>query len=202
MKFEVYPELFQALPQACFGVVAVKGVDNTKTSSKIEALLAENIQKCEEKYNGKKVKEQPEILPYINTVVDLGNAVSIQYDLPIGAHDMDTVPEALCVRAAKEGDHFTPFGSDQTETPDLGEIVYVSGEEVRTRRWTWRQSEIGKITEKTQNLLFPIDGFTDVNKETVLEARDLLAKLLEETFNCQVVTGFVDKDSPVFTCDL
>ncbi len=35
MKFEVYPELFQALPQACFGVVAVKGVDNTKTSSKI-----------------------------------------------------------------------------------------------------------------------------------------------------------------------
>ena len=44
---------------------------------------------------------------------------------------MDTVPEALCVRAAKEGDHFTPFGSDQTETPDLGEIVYVSGEEVR-----------------------------------------------------------------------
>lgn len=235
MKFEVYPELFQALPQACFGVVAVKGVDNTKEAPKIEALLAENIQKCEEKYTGKKVKEQPEILPYreafrtlginpnkfmcsiealltriakgkgfphINAVVDLGNAVSIQYDLPIGAHDMDTVPEALTVRAAREGDHFTPFGSDETETPQPGEMVYVSGQEVRTRRWTWRQSEIGKITENTQNLLFPIDGFTDINKETVLEARETLAQLLKETFDCEVAVGFVDKDHPVFTCDL
>ena len=235
MKFEVYPELFQALPQVCFGVVAVKGVDNTKEAPKIETLLAENIQKCEEKYTSKKVKEQPEILPYreafrtlginpnkfmcsiealltriakgkgfphINAVVDLGNAVSIQYDLPIGAHDMDTVPEALTVRAAREGDHFTPFGSDETETPQPGEMVYVSGQEVRTRRWTWRQSEIGKITENTQNLLFPIDGFTDINKETVLEARETLAQLLKETFDCEVAVGFVDKDHPVFTCDL
>lgn len=234
MKFEVCADLFQALPQACFGVVAVKGVDNTKKSPQIEALLEENIKKCEEKYEGKKVKEQPEILPYreafrslginpnkfmcsiealltriakgkgfphINAVVDLGNAVSIQYDLPIGAHDMDTVPEALCVRGAKEGDHFTPFGSDQAETPEPGEMVYVSGQEVRTRRWTWRQSEIGKITEDTQNLLFPIDGFSDFNKETVLEARDALAKLLAENFGCQVETGFVDKENPVFECD-
>ena len=139
---------------------------------------------------------------HISAVVDLGNAVSIQYDLPIGAHDMDTVPEALCVRAAKEGDHFTPFGSDQTETPDVGEMVYISGQEVRTRRWTWRQSEIGKITEDTKNLLFPIDGFSDFNKDTVLEARDTLADLLKKTFDCQVEVGFVDKDHPVFSCDL
>lgn len=235
MKFEVYPELFQALPQACFGVVAVKGVDNTKEAPEIEALLADNIRRCEAKYKGKKVKEQPEIVPYreafrtlginpnkfmcsiealltriakgkgfphISAVVDLGNAVSIQYDLPIGAHDMDTVPDALCVRAAREGDHFTPFGSDQAETPDAGEIVYVSGQEVRTRRWTWRQSEIGKITEETQNLLFPIDGFADFNKEKVLKARDTLAELLRQTFDCQVEVGFVDQAHPVFSCDL
>ena len=235
MKFEVYPELFEALPNACFGVVTVKGVDNTKEAPEIEALLAENIKKCEAKYEGKKVKEQPEIVPYreafrtlginpnkfmcsiealltriakgkgfphINAVVDLGNAVSIQYDLPRGAHDTDTIPEALCVRAAKEGDHFTPFGSDQAETPDVGEMIYASGQEVRTRRWTWRQSEIGKITEETKNLFFPIDGFTDINKDKVLEARDALADLLKKTFDCQVEVGFVDKEHPVFSCDL
>lgn len=30
----------------------------------------------------------------------------------------------------------------------MGEAVYASGSEIRTRRWTWRQSERGKITEE------------------------------------------------------
>lgn len=235
MKFEVYPELFEALPNACFGVVTVKGVDNTKEAPEIEALLAENIKKCEAKYEGKKVKEQPEIVPYreafrtlginpnkfmcsiealltriakgkgfphINAVVDLGNAVSIQYDLPIGAHDTDTIPEALCVRAAKEGDHFTPFGSDQAETPDVGEMIYASGQEVRTRRWTWRQSEIGKITEATTDLLFPIDGFKSLNLDRVLEARKELSELIESIFGAKTAIGMVDADNPVFDAEL
>ena len=32
----------------------------------------------------------------------------------------------------------------------MGEAVYASGSEIRTRRWTWRQSERGKITEATK----------------------------------------------------
>lgn len=54
------------------------------------------------------------------------------------------------MRLAKEGDTFIPFGSTEEETPDMGEAVYASGSEIRTRRWTWRQSERGKITEETK----------------------------------------------------
>lgn len=59
---------------------------------------------------------------------------------------MATFHGALEVRPAAEGDRFIPFGGGEAELPDPGEIVYASGQEVRTRRWTWRQSEVGKIT--------------------------------------------------------
>ena len=87
--------------------------------------------------------------PHINAAVDLGNAVSIKHRLPMGAHDLDTIDEGLDVRLAEDGDTFIPFGSTEEERPDVGEAVYAADREIRTRRWTWRQSERGKITEET-----------------------------------------------------
>ena len=136
--------------------------------------------------------------PSINAAVDLGNAISIKYFLPIGAHDLSTIAEGLDVRAARDGDTFVAFGETEKETPDPGEIVYVSGSEVRTRRWTWRQSEVGKITESTTDILFPIDGFLGFNEDTVRAAADEFAELLEKFFGCSCKTGFVDKEHPRF----
>ena len=146
---------------------------NSKAYPEIERLLTENIQTAALHFEGKKVKEEPEILPYreafrtlginpnkylcsiealftriakgkgmpyINPAVDLGNAVSMKYTLPMGAHD-------------------------------LGEVVYAVGQQVRTRRWTWRQSEHGKITDDSSDIFFPIDGFNDFNKDNVIKAQ-------------------------------
>lgn len=137
--------------------------------------------------------------PEINAIVDLGNAVSLQFGLPIGAHDLATMEEGLEVRPAREGDTFLPFGGEETETPDPGEVVYISGTQVRTRRWTWRQSDIGKITEDTADVLFPIDGFVSVNGEAVRAAMEAFVRLLDQVFGVKAVSGFVDRENPVFT---
>lgn len=229
MFYSVSAELFEKLPTACFGVVAVRGVDNHAAVPEIAARLREGIARREAYFEGKPVKTDPHIEPYreafrtlqinpnkylcsieallsriakkkgfptINPIVDLGNAVSLEHFLPIGAHDLGTIPEGLEVRPAVEGDLFVPFGGEGTETPDPGEIVYVSGHQVRTRRWTWRQSEIGKITEETSSVLFPIDGFSDVNGEEVRKAAADLAESLERLFRVQCETGFVDAGHP------
>ena len=231
MRFEVSPAVFELLPDACFGVVAVKGADNSKPIPEVSALLHESIAACEKALEGIKVKESPEIVPYrdafralninpnkfmcsiealldriakgkgfphINAIVDMGNAVSIKYHLPIGAHDIATIDEALEVRYTKPGDTFIPFGGGEEDNPEEGEVVYVSGGQVRTRRWTWRQSEIGKITEDTSSVLFPIDGFTDLNKDKVEEAAGELAQLAEKFFGVKAQVGFIDKDNRVF----
>lgn len=62
------------------------------------------------------------------------------------------------------------------EIPDLSEVIYAVGNQVRTRRWTWCQSEHGKIETDSSYVFFPIDGFKDFNEDAVFSARVELAK--------------------------
>ena len=103
------------------------------------------------------------------------------------------------VRFALEDDAFQPMGTEDHEKPDAGELVYVSGHTVKTRRWTWRQSEDGKITEETRNILYPLDGFTDINLPKVMQAQQELQKRLEALFRCKTYSGFIDKDHLSFS---
>ena len=149
-------------------------------------------------------------LPSINPAVDLGNALSLKNRIPIGAHDMNTFIGAdggergadnagIEVRPATAEDHFRPFGAPEGEydDPESGEIVYVSGHEIRTRRWAWRQSEPGKMDESTTAVFYPIDGFSDLNltelKQTMTDFEEQLAANFP---GCEVASGIVDKDNP------
>lgn len=159
------------------------GINPNKFMSSIEALLTRIAKK--------------KGMPHINSIVDLGNAVSLRYFLPVGAHDLETMNGEFCVKTAGEQDTFRPFGAEEPEIVDPGEVVYATGDEIRTRRWIWRQSENGKILETTSNVLFILDGF-DENLDTILTARDELAKALEELFGCRTKSGLINKDSMEF----
>ena len=63
MKFIVEKEIFEKLPNACFGVVMAKGIDNSKTYPEIEQFLGESITAAAQRFEGKKVKEESDILP-------------------------------------------------------------------------------------------------------------------------------------------
>lgn len=137
-------------------------------------------------------------LPHINPLVDLNNAISLKYTVPMGTHSLDNAQDDIMMRLAKSTDTFIPLGKEKVEHPDEGEVIYAVGDNVRTRRWTWRQSEHGKISEKTNDVFFPIDGFIDVNKESVDAARDDLAEKIQHIFGVNVQTGYVDYNHPEF----
>lgn len=137
--------------------------------------------------------------PHINTIVDLGNAFSVKYEIPLGAHDIDKLEGDLEVRFSKENDTFLPLGETVAENMPTGELVYASLNIVKTRRWIWRQSNDGKIEETTKNVFFPIDGFKGINDKKVLELRDELVEFLISELGCKdVKTGFVDKENNEF----
>lgn len=164
------------------------GINPNKFMSSIEALLTRISKK--------------KGFPHINAIVDLGNAISLKYYLPIGVHDLDTMYDnEFCVRTATDKDLFIPFGETEGEKVDEGEVVYASKDQIRTRRWIWRQSEAGKITEQTKNLLFIIDGFEE-NKEEILKAREELSQILEKEFNCQTKKGLIDKNNKEFKTEI
>jgi len=161
------------------------GINPNKFMSSIEA-LASRISKKKG-------------FPEINPIVDLGNAISLKYLVPLGAHDVDSATGDIVVRFSHMGDKFIPFGEEAVEVLEEGELIYAAGDQVKTRRWIWRQSEAGKITEDSRNIFFPIDGFNGKNRDSVIAARDELADLLKSLFCSEVQVGFVDRENPQLT---
>jgi DNA/RNA-binding domain of Phe-tRNA-synthetase-like protein len=136
--------------------------------------------------------------PSINPAVDLANAASLRFLVPIGAHDLATAPNGLTVRASLPGDRFLPLGDGAPEEPEVGEIVYVHDHDVRTRRWVWRQSRTGLVTPDSRTILFPIDAFQGVTAAAAVAAADWLSEQLQSLLGATVQRGLVDLNQPVF----
>lgn len=158
------------------------GLNPNKFPSSIEA-LAKRVAKGAE-------------LPSINPVVDLGNALSVTHLLPMGAHDLDVLPGDIEVRLALATDEFIPFGAVAPEAVDVGEVVYATGNQVRTRKWVWRQGEKAKVVPETSRVFIPIDAFGGVTDQAALAARAELAAAVERFFGVAPRVYWVDKDTP------
>ncbi len=135
-------------------------------------------------------------VPSISPFVDLGNLASLTHLVPIGAHDTATWHGGtLDVRLVAPGDRFQPAGSDAIETPDAGEIVYATGDEVRTRRWVWRQSAQALVGPRAHCVWYPIDGFADATGDAVRAAQALIAERAA-AYGAAVQQFTVDRDTP------
>jgi DNA/RNA-binding domain of Phe-tRNA-synthetase-like protein len=101
-------------------------------------------------------------LPSINTLVDIGNAVSLRYLVPTGGHAIDVLTQDISLRLAKGDETFTPFGSEQAESPLPGEIIFAEGNTVLTRRWTWRQANHTLTLPTTRAIEYNVDGLPPI----------------------------------------
>jgi DNA/RNA-binding domain of Phe-tRNA-synthetase-like protein len=117
-------------------------------------------------------------LPSINALVDIGNVVSLQYLVPAGAHAIDVVDEDLALRPATGAEKFQALGSDIVEHPDPGEIIFVEGDRVLTRRWTWRQGVHTLTVPESRAVEFNIDGLPPVTATEVEDICEATAHLV------------------------
>jgi DNA/RNA-binding domain of Phe-tRNA-synthetase-like protein len=164
------------------------GMNPNRFPSSIEALA-------------KRVSKKPE-LPVINNVVNLVNAMAVRYLVPMGAHDMDKIVGNLEIRFSRAGEKFTPFGAGDTEIVEENELVYGDDQEVRTRKWVWRQGEKGKVDDCSQRVFFPIDGFYGVTDTDIRDTQEALVKILQDVFpGISVQTGWVDSKNPELMLD-
>ena len=119
-------------------------------------------------------------LPSINTLVDIGNILSLRHLLPIGAHAIDVVSHDIALCRASGEEEFVAFRSEQIEHPVPGEIIFAEGNTVLTRRWSWRQANHTLTLPTTTAIEFNIDGLPPVTKSEVegicLELMELVHK--------------------------
>ena len=143
------------------------GVDPTKYRSAGEALLRRLTKKGD--------------IPSINTLVDVGNLVSIRYALPVAVIDRRAPAGAITVHFADGSENYIEIDREETDPPKPGEVVFTDeNKEVIARRWCWRQSMKSAARDDTTNVIVTVEAHHDHASADIEKAVDDLTNLLRQ----------------------
>jgi DNA/RNA-binding domain of Phe-tRNA-synthetase-like protein len=118
-------------------------------------------------------------IPSVNTLVDIGNLVSIRHAVPVAAFDLAGIDGSITVRFAAGDERFTDLGSSGSVVPDPGEVIFVdTNDVVSARRWCWRQGAQSATSPATVEALIVVEGHHDTAGQDVEAALGDLTSLL------------------------
>ena len=135
-------------------------------------------------------------LPSINTIVDIGNVISLRHIVSVGSHAIDVVKEDIALRKATGEEEFIPFGTEQVEHPNPGEIVFCEGNTVLTRRWSWRQANHTMTVLSTTAIEFNIDGLPPVTKSEIETIGQETMDLIQRFCGGNLRYEYLSQDNP------
>lgn len=108
-------------------------------------------------------------LPSFHPLVDLCNAVSAAFAIPIAAIDLDKITGNLQVRPAAGTETYETF-EGHTEHPDVGEIIFADdGHRAHARRWANRQSGHSAVRGGTRSALIVAEAMHDAAEMDVAQ---------------------------------
>lgn len=165
------------------------GVDPTQYRSAAEALLRRLTKKGD--------------IPSINTLVDLGNLVSIRYALPVAVFDTRVLHSPVTVRFANGSEHYTTLGTDEEEHPLKGEVIFSDDTNlVIARRWCWRQSESSAAQNDTTDAIITVEAHHNTAPHDIAAAMKDLRELLSAYATGTFKEGILDKNNPAITDEI
>jgi len=112
----------------------------------------------------------------INPLVDIYNAVSLQYGLPCGGEDLDTFKGNLRLTETEGNDLFLALGDEEYDNTLPGEICYLDDEGAVCRCWNWRDGQRTMLTENTKNAFLIIESVDPDRSGDLKAALGTLAK--------------------------
>jgi DNA/RNA-binding domain of Phe-tRNA-synthetase-like protein len=114
-------------------------------------------------------------LPQINRLVDLYNAVSVRWAVPVGGEDLDRVAGPVRLVFASGSESF-----DSGDPPKPGEVVWADDEGVTCRRWNWRQGVRTRIEPGTKRAYFLFDALPELSDDELTGAMEDLMRRLRD----------------------
>jgi len=113
-------------------------------------------------------------LPPVNAVVDLYNAISLRYALPIGGEDADAYAGTprLVVGQGCEAFDTAQNGELKAEMIDPGEVIWRDDHGATCRRWNWRQGVRTRITDDSAAMWFILERLDPMPISALLQAGD------------------------------
>jgi DNA/RNA-binding domain of Phe-tRNA-synthetase-like protein len=113
-------------------------------------------------------------LPQIHPLIDLCNAVSLAFAIPVAALDLAKIDGDLTVRHAAGNERYLAF-SGETEHPEPQEVIFAdAAENAHARRWTNRQSALSAVRAETATVLIVAEA---VHETAAADVERLIAAL-------------------------
>lgn len=141
-------------------------------------------------------------LPSINPMVDAYNLISLENVLPIGGGDIAQIEGDILLTSASGSERFMMLGGTQLETIKKGEVIYRDDKDVLCRAWNYRESEKSKITEKSKQVCFFVEGLEHTTEEEILHALSGLKYLLSPMCQGTIQQFLLSKINPEIMLDI
>ena len=136
-------------------------------------------------------------LPRLHPLVDLCNAVSLAYAIPIAVFDVAKIASYINVRYATGDEEYLTFSGD-TEHPARGEVIFADkAGQAHARRWTNRQSALSAVRDTTSAALIVAEALHASAAADVSEVLKTIAELVN-LWPARWQAAVLTADSPRF----
>ena len=137
-------------------------------------------------------------LPELHPLVDLCNAISLAFAIPVAVFDVSKIADGLYVRYADGDEDYLTF-SGETEHPAPHEVIFAdAARRVHARRWTNRQSGWSAVRNSTTAALIVAEAMHESAASDVRELIAAVAGELEAVWSVTPMLSVLSPSSPRF----
>jgi DNA/RNA-binding domain of Phe-tRNA-synthetase-like protein len=138
-------------------------------------------------------------LPQLHPLVDLCNAVSAAFAIPVAVFDVSKITGYLEVRYAAGDEDYLTFSGD-VEHPGAGEVIFSDpAGRVHARRWTNRQSGLSAVQTSTTAALIVAEAMHDSAASDVQDLAGAVADELDAVWSITPTVTVLSQSSPRLT---
>jgi DNA/RNA-binding domain of Phe-tRNA-synthetase-like protein len=138
-------------------------------------------------------------LPQLHPLVDVCNAASLAFAVPVAVFDIAKISGRLEVRYAGGDEDYLTF-SGQAEHPSPREVIFADqAGQVHARRWTNRQSGLSAVQASTTTALIVAEAMHDSAPSDVPELIAAVAEELSAIWSITPMAAVLSQSAPRFT---
>ena len=137
-------------------------------------------------------------LPPVHPLVDICNAASAAFAIPVAVFDVSRVTGRLEVRYAVGDEQYLAF-SGQVERPSPGEVIFADqAGQVHARRWTNRQSGLSAVQASTTAVLIVAEAMHDTASSDLPELIAAITEELHAVWSITLAAAVLSQSAPRF----
>jgi DNA/RNA-binding domain of Phe-tRNA-synthetase-like protein len=137
-------------------------------------------------------------LPAIHPLIDLCNAVSLAFAVPIAVFDVGKVEGSLEVRHASGAERYLTF-SGEIEHPEPEEVIFADeAGNAHARRWTNRQSGLSAVRADTTAVLIVAEALHDSGEADIAGLTTTLGEAIAGIWSAKPNSALLSRSAPRF----